>query len=81
MRADLRDVVAVDDNKTVSILEGREAVCDGKCRAPCRESLQSLLDQVLALRVKRRGCLIEDEKLRLVEDGARDRKSLAPRTT
>ena len=66
----------VEDMDDVGVLDGGEAVCYGDGGARLHEAVERLLDEVLALCVEGRGCLIKDEDRRILEDGAGDADAL-----
>lgn len=49
---------------------------DDKGRTPLHQPIERLLHQGLALGVQRRGCLVENEDARVLEEGARNGNAL-----
>ena len=76
MRPFLGDAPAFDDRDTVGERDRRRAVGDHERRAARHHLGQRGADLVLLRRVDRRGRVVEDQHLRVGEDGARDRDPL-----
>ena len=77
MRALLDDASMIHDEHTAAREHGGEPVGDDKCRAPPHQVRERGLDRGLALGIKRRGRLVEQEKRRVAQNSAGDGDPLA----
>ena len=73
----LDDLAVLEHENLIGALDGREPVRDHERRASAPERLQPVLDEPLAFAIEARGRLVEDQDLRIGEDGARDGDALA----
>lgn len=64
------DASLVEHAYLVGILDCRQSVGNGYGGARCHESLKSVLNESLTLRVECRCCLIENEDWRVLEYGS-----------
>eukprot|EP01139_Manchomonas_bermudensis_P019579 Amastigsp_a676973_61.p2 type:complete len:755 gc:universal Amastigsp_a676973_61:2472-208(-) len=78
VRALLDNTPLVDDDDKVCVPDRREPMRDDERRAPAGldHSIDCLLDQMLALRVERRGCLVEEQQPRVEHECPRNRDAL-----
>ena len=76
MGATLHHHAAINDIDDVSLLDGAEAVRDRDGGAAARGGVQGRLHHLLRLGVERAGGLVEEEDLRVAEQGARDGDAL-----
>ena len=60
----------------VGLLDGGQAVGNRDDRLAARKLRNGLLDEVLVFGVDARGCLVEDDNGRVLEDGPRDGRAL-----
>jgi len=74
--ADLDDVAVVHDQDQIGVLDRGQAVGDDEAGAPLHQILHAFLDQDLSAGVDRRGRLIQDQDLRIAQEGAGDRQQL-----
>ena len=70
------DDAVLDHQYPVSLQYGRETVRDDDARPPVHQRLESLLYGVFGDRVQRRGRLVEDEYLRILQYHPGDGKAL-----
>ena len=73
----LDDLPPHHDDDAVGAPDGRESVRDDQGRAVHHEPFDRLLDEAFRLGIERRGRFVEDEDGRVLQEGARDRESLA----
>jgi hypothetical protein len=76
VRAILDYSALVYHDDTVALLNGRHAMRDDDRGAPFHRSIESLLHDLLALLVESGGRLVENQDLRVLDEGASDRHSL-----
>ena len=77
MRSGLYELSLIKNDQERGVAESRQAVRYRERRAVSRQASQRFLNVVLRLRVERRGRLIEDQDLRVVQQRARYRYTLA----
>lgn len=77
MRALFDDAVARQHQDAVGMADGRQAMGDDQRGSPVRQAQQRLLHRPFALIVERAGRLVEDQNLRILEEGAGDGDALA----
>ena len=75
--ANFDDTTAVENDQAVGVAQRRQAVGDGDRGAPAHEIVERLLDFLLGCCVDRGRGLVEDQDLRIDEQGAGDRDALA----
>ena len=76
MGADFDHLAIVEDDQAVGAAQGGEAVGDGEGGAALYQAGDRLLDLRFGLGIQRRGRLVQDQDLRIVEDGPGDGKAL-----
>ena len=76
MAAALGDPAAVEHDDLVGIDDGRQAMGDHQGGAAAAHLFQRALDLLLGAGVERAGRLVEQQDLRVLQDGARDRHPL-----
>ena len=69
-------LTSLKHSDAVAFGDGRKAVCDLDGGAADHKAVKCVLHDVLALRIKGAGGLIQDEYFGVLEDGACDRKAL-----
>lgn len=77
VRAALGDAALLEHDDAVRLLDGREAVRDGDCRAALRDAVERRLHDLLAAHVDGAGRLVEDQEFGLADYGASDGDALA----
>ncbi len=77
VRPDLHDAPGVQDHEPVGVPEGGEAVRYREGGPPLHQPADGLLDLFLGLHVHGGGGLVQDQDLRVVEDGAGQGDALA----
>src|SRR5690606_19614907 len=77
VRAVLHDPPLVEDQDTVRVADGGEAVGDDERGAAFEEPGQRLLHERLALGVERRGGLVEEQQRRILQERPGDGDALA----
>ena len=77
MPAALDDAAAIEDADFVGLRHRRQPMGDDDRRAALAQGAQSLLDRLLGLRIERRGCFVEQNDRRVLEEGAGDRDALS----
>ena len=75
--AELDELAAVHDDQPVSLAQRGQAVGDGDRGAAADQVVERLLNFLLGLGVDRRRCFVEDQDLRVDQQGAGDRDALA----
>jgi hypothetical protein len=77
MGASFDEVALVQNDDDVGPGDGAESVGDGERGAACLEPLDGGLDQTFTLGIQRAGGFVENQNLRIGDDGAGDGKPLA----
>ena len=72
----LHDAAGVEDKDAVGVLHRRQSVRNDERGAAFEEAVEGFLDEVLALGVEGARGFVEDEDLRVLQHGARDRDAL-----
>ena len=62
----------LQDQNSIGVNHGRQAVRDHDDRPPFRHLVQALLDFLLGLGVKRGRCFVEEQNRRIFQDGTRN---------
>ena len=76
MRAVRGNFSIFHNENLVGLLDGGQAVGNRDDRLAARKLRNGLLDEVLVFGVDARGCLVEDDNGRVLEDGPRDGRAL-----
>src|SRR6266478_5884764 len=69
MAATLGDAAAIEHHDLVGVDDGRKAMGDHHCGAAATHLFQRALDLLLGARVERAGRLVEQQDMRVLEDG------------
>ena len=77
MRSLLDDPTLGEDEDTVGVADGGEAVGDDEGGATLHEALEGFVDEALGLAVEGGGGFVEEEDFRICEDGAGNGDALA----
>ena len=77
MSALFDDAISRQDQDAVGMADGRQTVGDDQGGSAVCQAQQRLLHRPFALVVERAGCFVEDQDLRVLEEGAGDGDALA----